>query len=78
MGFSGDSTMRINGLSLTVNCFTYLMLWTFLTNLYVNGDFAPPNLAVGAKGTMDIARCHIMQNASSMGQGATVSVEMGG
>ena len=82
VGFSGDSTMEDKRVVLDGQIVSHLPDVgdkAFITNLYVNGDFAStePLVKKSGKGTMDIARCHIMQNASSMGQGATVSVEMG-
>ena len=82
VGFSGDSTMEDKRVVVEGNITTDLPDVgdkVFLTNLFVSGDFAStdPLVRKSGKGTMDIARCHIMQNASNFGQGATVSVEMG-
>lgn len=82
VGFSGDSTMEDQRVVVEGSITTDLPDVgdkVFLTNLFVSGDFAStdPLVKKSGKGTMDIARCHIMQKSSNIGQGATISVEGG-
>ena len=82
VGFSGDSTMEDKRVVIDGNITTDLPDVgdkVFITNLFVNGDTASsePLILKSGKGTMDIARCHVMQNASSVGQGATISLNDG-
>lgn len=52
---------------------------TFLTNLYIRGVVASsePLLKKSGNGVLRLVRCHVNQNVSSVGQGATVLLEDG-
>ena len=82
VGFSGDSSVEdrrvvIDGLITTD--LPNIGDHAFVTNLYIKGDAATTNPLVtkSGNGTLSFVRTHIMQTSSSVGQGATLSVEGG-
>lgn len=82
VGVSGDASLEDQRVVIEGNITTDLPDVgdrSFLTNLYVSGVDATPEPLVkkSGDGVLGFVRCHIMQNASSVGQGTTLSIEGG-